>query len=102
MQEGETASSLHARIQDILNSLHRIGQKVENRDIIRYALNSFPRSTLWASMVDAYKVSKDLSCIKLDELFSKFELHEQTNAQPTEKGVSLVAGTSRTREPRSR
>ena len=76
MQEGETASSLHARIQDILNSLHGIGQKVENRDIIRYALNSFPRNTLWASMVDAYKVSKDLSSLKLDELFSEFELHE--------------------------
>ena len=57
---------------------------------------------MWASMVDAYKVSKELSSIKLDELFSEFELHEQTNAQPTEKGIALVAGTSRTREPRPR
>ena len=102
MQDGETASQLHARIQDILNSLHVIGQRVENRDIIRYALNAFPRSTLWASMVDAYKVSKDLSSIRLDELFSEFELHEQTNTLSTKKGIALVAGTSRTREPRSR
>ena len=102
MQEGETTSQLHTQIQDILNSLHAIRQKVENRDIIRYALNSFPRNTLWVSMVDAYKVSNDLSCIKLDELFSEFELHEQTNAQPIEKGVALLVGTSRTHEPRSR
>ncbi|XP_074572643.1 uncharacterized protein LOC141829132 [Curcuma longa] len=39
-KEGETASSLHARIQDILNSLHGIGQKIENRDVIRYQSNT--------------------------------------------------------------
>ncbi|XP_042380064.1 uncharacterized protein LOC121972464 [Zingiber officinale] len=57
----ETTSQLHARIQDLLNGLHAIRQKVENRDIIRYTLNAFKRYTLWASMVDAYKVSKDHS-----------------------------------------
>ncbi|XP_042404992.1 uncharacterized protein LOC121995279 [Zingiber officinale] len=34
-KEGETASQLHARIQDLLNSLHAIGQRIENRDVIR-------------------------------------------------------------------
>ncbi|XP_074561559.1 uncharacterized protein LOC141817832, partial [Curcuma longa] len=84
-KEGETATQLHARIQDLLNGLHAIGQKVDNRDIIRYSLNAFPRNTLWASMVDAYKVSKDLSSVKLDELFAEFELHEQINSRPAEK-----------------
>ena len=101
MQEGETTSQLNTRIQDILNCLHAVGKKVENRDVIRYALNAFPRNTLWASMVDAYKVSKDLSSIKLDEHFSEFELHEQTNARPIEKGIALVVGTSKIRDPRS-
>ncbi|MCQ7222065.1 hypothetical protein NP006_23470, partial [Salmonella enterica] len=100
MQEGETASQLHARIQDLLNGLHAIGQQVENRDIIRYTLNAFPRNSLWASMVDAYKVSKDLSTLRLDALFFEFELHEQTNLPKTEKGIALVAGTSK--EPKSR
>ena len=44
MQENESASQLHARIQNILNGLYSICQKVENRDIIRYALNAFPRT----------------------------------------------------------
>ncbi|XP_042380072.1 uncharacterized protein LOC121972474 [Zingiber officinale] len=35
MKEGETANQLHARIQDLLNGLHAIIQKVENRDITR-------------------------------------------------------------------
>ena len=68
---------------------------MENRDIIRYALNAFPRTTLWASMVDAYKVSKDLSKIRLDELFSEFELHEQTNSASVEKGIALYAGNKK-------
>ena len=46
-------------------------------------------------MVDAYKVSKDLSKIRLDELFSEFELHEQTNSAPVEKGIALYAGSKK-------
>ncbi|XP_042380010.1 uncharacterized protein LOC121972400 [Zingiber officinale] len=34
-KEGEMASQLHTRIQDLLNDLHAIGRKVENRDVIR-------------------------------------------------------------------
>lgn len=44
---------------------------VENHDRIRYALKAFHRTTLWASMIDTHKVSRDLSSIKLDELFCK-------------------------------
>ncbi|XP_042467460.1 uncharacterized protein LOC122050635 [Zingiber officinale] len=53
-KDGESVSQLRAWIQDLLNGLHTISQKVENRDIIRYALNAFPRNTLRTSMVDAY------------------------------------------------
>ena len=41
MQEGETASQLHARIKDVLNGLHAIGHQMENRDLIKYALMPF-------------------------------------------------------------
>lgn len=41
-------------------------------------------------MVDTYKVSRDLSLIKLDEFFHKFKLHEQTNLVHLEKGIVLV------------
>ncbi|XP_042445216.1 uncharacterized protein LOC122030094 [Zingiber officinale] len=34
-KEGESASQHHAQIQDLLNDLHAIGQKVKNCDIIR-------------------------------------------------------------------
>ncbi|XP_042408925.1 uncharacterized protein LOC121998196 [Zingiber officinale] len=33
MKDGESASQLHARIQELLNDLHAIGQEVENRDV---------------------------------------------------------------------
>ncbi|XP_074561717.1 uncharacterized protein LOC141818016 [Curcuma longa] len=60
MMDRESASGLHAQIQDLLNGLHAIDQKIKNHDVIRYALKAFPKNTLWASMVDAYKVSRDL------------------------------------------
>lgn len=59
-----------------------------------------PRNTLWAPMIDAYKISRDLS--KLDELFSEFELHEQTNINQAEKDIILVAGQIKSRESKSK
>ncbi|XP_074559153.1 uncharacterized protein LOC141815095 [Curcuma longa] len=100
-KEGESASQLHARIKEILNGLHLIGHKQENRDIIRYALNAFPRNSLWASIIDAYKISKNLSKINLDELFCELELHEQTNAK-AEKGIALFAGSSKERKTKNK
>ncbi|XP_042410085.1 uncharacterized protein LOC121999466 [Zingiber officinale] len=38
-KEGESASKLHAWIQDLLNGLHAVSQKVKNRDIIRNEQN---------------------------------------------------------------
>lgn len=75
MKEREIISQLHDRFKKILNRLHSIGERVENHDLIKYALKAFPLTTLWAFMVDAYKISRDLSSIKLDELFYEFELH---------------------------
>ncbi|MCQ7506103.1 hypothetical protein NP150_23610, partial [Salmonella enterica] len=102
MQEEETASQLHAQIKNLLNGLHLIGHELENRDIIRYALNAFPRNSLWASIVDAYKVSRNLSKLKLDELFCELELHEQTNRPKVEKGLALIAGTTKEQKSRQR
>ncbi|XP_074590609.1 uncharacterized protein LOC141846459 [Curcuma longa] len=56
MRDNETVSELHGRIKELLNGLHSIGESLENRDTIRYALKAFPQNTLWSSMVDAYKV----------------------------------------------
>ncbi|XP_074561401.1 uncharacterized protein LOC141817665 [Curcuma longa] len=102
MQEGETVNQLQSRVKDILNGLHAIGQKIENRDIIRYVLNSFPRTTSWMSLVDAYRISKDLSTVKLDDLFSEFELYEQINSGQTEKGIALIAGKTKNKERKAK
>lgn len=40
-------------------------------------------------MVNAYKVSRDLCIVKLDELFCKFELHEQAIFL-RDKGLAIV------------
>ncbi|XP_042410001.1 uncharacterized protein LOC121999378 [Zingiber officinale] len=74
--KGESTSQLHARIKDILNELHTINHQMENRDLIRYALNAFPRNALWASIMDAYTISKNLSKLKLDKFLCELELHE--------------------------
>lgn len=42
-------------------------------------------------MVDAFKVLRDFSKVKLDELFSKFELHKQSNATTSKKDIALFA-----------
>ena len=102
MLENESANQLHTRFKDILNGLHLIGHEVENRDIIRYALKAFPRNNLWASIVDAYKVSRDLSTIKLDELFCELELHEQANSSQIENGIALVAGSNKIKETKTK
>ncbi|XP_074580658.1 uncharacterized protein LOC141837091 [Curcuma longa] len=46
MMKGESASGLHARIQDLLNGFHAIGQSIETWDVIRYTLKVFLRNTL--------------------------------------------------------
>lgn len=45
-------------------------------------------------MVDAYKVSKHLSNIKLDDLFYKSKLHEHINLDQREKGIYLIVSKS--------
>ncbi|XP_074569703.1 uncharacterized protein LOC141826360 [Curcuma longa] len=65
MKDNETVSELHGRFKEIVNGLHSVNEHIENRDLIRYALKAFPRNTLWSSMVDAYKVSKDLIYCKV-------------------------------------
>lgn len=42
-------------------------------------------------MVASYKVSRDISFVKLDELFCEMELEEQANLELKEKSIALVA-----------
>lgn len=49
-------------------------------------------------MIDVYKVSWDLSLVKLDEIFYEFELYEQANFETKEKGIILVASKTRSKE----
>lgn len=45
MKDGETISQLHERFKELFNGLYAIGECVENYNLIRYALISFPKST---------------------------------------------------------
>ncbi|XP_074557046.1 uncharacterized protein LOC141813034 [Curcuma longa] len=38
MKENETVSELHGRFKEILNGLHTVDERVENRDLVRYVL----------------------------------------------------------------
>lgn len=103
MKDGESISQLYGRFKELLNGFHSIGDSVENRDLFRYALKAFPKSTLQLSIVNGYKVSRDLSTIKLDKLFYEFELHEQSNTRLQENGIALITyskpkGTSKSKK----
>lgn len=78
MRDDKNVSQVYGRFKEVLNELHVIGEKIENWDLVRY-LKVFPRVTLWSSLVDAYKVYRDFSLVKLCELFCIFELHKQAN-----------------------
>lgn len=57
---------------------------------------------MWASIIDVYKVFRDLSTTKLDELFYELELHEQVNLNLKEKSVSLIASKITSKEAQSK
>ena len=99
-EEGETIAHLHSRIQELITRLTNLGEEVSNRDSLRYALNSFPRNSKWASLVDAFYISKDLEKISLDEFFSTFEVHESRCAGPKEPKNNVALKASRD-EPES-
>lgn len=61
MKEVKRVSQMHGRFKEIINGLHGIVEHIENHDlnIIRYTLKVFPHITLYAPMVDTYKISFD-------------------------------------------
>lgn len=63
---------------------------MENQDPIRYMLMTFSWTSIWLFVMDAYKVSNDLSLVKLDELFYEFGLHELASFVSKAKGLALV------------
>ncbi|XP_074556832.1 uncharacterized protein LOC141812726 [Curcuma longa] len=60
MEDGQSVAQLHAKVKELITSLENLGEKVTNRDAQRYALNAFPRTSDWTSIIDAYYISKDL------------------------------------------
>lgn len=66
MKERETISQFHRKFKEILDRLHSISEQIKNRDLIKYAFKVFSRTISWASMINAYKV------------FREIELYEQT------------------------
>lgn len=53
--------------------------------------------TLWAYVIDAYEVLRDLLIVKIDEFFYEIELHEQDNLQPKDKDISLIVGQKKSK-----
>lgn len=69
-------SQFYRRFKEILNWLYAIEEQMESCDLIKYVVKAFPWTTLWLSMVEAYKIPRDLSIVKLDKLFYKVILYE--------------------------
>ncbi|KAG6503123.1 hypothetical protein ZIOFF_035413 [Zingiber officinale] len=91
LEKSEKVASLHAMVKELITGLENLGETVTNRETIRYALNAFPRTSDWTSIVDAYYISKDLEVSTLEELFSTLELHETRCVGTTKEASQMIA-----------
>lgn len=49
-------------------------------------------------MMDVYKVSRNFSTVKLDELFCKFKLHKQSNVAHKKERINFCCKKLKTKE----
>ena len=56
LEKGEKVANLHAKVKELITGLENLGETVTNRETKRYALNTFPRTSEWTSIVDTYYI----------------------------------------------
>lgn len=67
---------LHSRIKKISTSLGNLERIMMNWDILRSAINVFPKMTQWVSIIHSFYISKNFEACILDEFFVIMKFHE--------------------------
>ena len=80
---------MFSRFQTLIVGLRVLNKGYTKADHVKKIIRSLPRR--WAPMVTAFKVSKDLNNVSLEELISALRSHEieLDEHEPQEKGKSI-------------
>ena len=81
---------MFSRFQTLIAGLIVLNKGYTKADHVKKIIKSLPRR--WAPMVTAFKVSKDLNNVSLEELISALRSHEieLDEHEPQKKGKSLA------------
>ena len=90
MEEGESIEQMFSRFQTLTSGLRVLDKGYTNADHVKKIIRILPRK--WAPMVIAFKVSKDLNAISLEELISALRSHEieLDEFEPQKNGKSIA------------
>ena len=71
MEENESIEAMFSRFQTLIAGLRVLNKGYTKEDHVKKIIRSLPRR--WEPMVTAFKVSKDLNDVSLEELTSAFK-----------------------------
>lgn len=79
--KGELVANLHSKLKKILIGLNNLKVTITNRDILRSAINVFPRTTQCMSIIDSFYIFKDLEVYTLNEFLQHQSCMNQLQVQ---------------------
>ena len=74
MSEDESFDSFYSKLNEVVVSKFKLGEKMEDSKIVRKILQSLPES--FRAKVTAIEESKDLDDIKVQELIGSLQIYE--------------------------
>ena len=90
VEESESIEAMFSRFQTLIAGLRVLNKGYTKADHVKKIIRSLPRR--WAPTVTAFKVSKDLNNVSLEELISALRSHEieLDEHEPQKKGKSEI------------
>ncbi|KAI3470733.1 hypothetical protein Pfo_027396 [Paulownia fortunei] len=99
MEDNKTIVDFNAKLCDITNECHALGEKYDDIKLVRKTLRSLPDR--FAHKVTAIEEAKDVTIIHLDELIGSletFEMNLKQNKIEKDKGIVLQAEAHETED----
>jgi hypothetical protein len=98
-QEDETAGKYFLRIEELVNAMKALGEKIEEASLVQKILRSFPdRFNLKVSAIEELD---DLKALPFDQLLGTLTAYEMriVKDKPTSREASFKAGKNENFEP---
>lgn len=90
MEEGEQFINFHTKLQDIVNAMRGLGEKITDSKIVKKILRSLPKR--FYPKITTSEECHDLDKIKLEELIGSIQTFELKFKPSTKnKGIALKA-----------